>query len=144
MSFRFFRCESLFVAAVAAVRLRPRSDCNLATRLKPDPCIRPRFVPATQENVSSSDPFDSLLDPAPASHLLGGDPIESGAGRVEGYSPRERKEVQANVFAGEFLCPSNWLREEYITRGRRPSEIAAEFVHLKVDIIVTVGGAVLR
>src|SRR5262245_14082006 len=25
---------------------------------------------------------------------LGGDPIETGAARVEGYSPRERKEVQ--------------------------------------------------
>lgn len=60
------------------------------------------------------------------SHLLGGDPIESGAGRVEGYSSRERKEVQADVFAGEFLCPSDWLRQEYVGRGKRPAEIAAE------------------
>ena len=43
---------------------------------------------------------------------LGGDPIDSGAGKVEGYSSRERKEVQADVFAGEFLCPSDWLRIE--------------------------------
>jgi DNA helicase-2/ATP-dependent DNA helicase PcrA len=57
---------------------------------------------------------------------LGGDPVDSGAGRVEGYSPRERKEVQADIFAGEFLCPSDWLREEYVTRGKRPSEIAAD------------------
>src|SRR5215471_2968466 len=48
---------------------------------------------------------------------LGGDPVDSGAGKVEGYSPRERKEVQADVFAGEFLCPSDWLREEYVVRG---------------------------
>lgn len=57
---------------------------------------------------------------------LGGDPVDSGAGRVEGYSPRERKEVQADIFAGEFLCPADWLREEYITRRRRPGEIASD------------------
>jgi DNA helicase-2/ATP-dependent DNA helicase PcrA len=57
---------------------------------------------------------------------LGGDPIDSGAGRVEGYSPRERKEVQADIFAGELLCPSDWLRDEYLVRGKRPSQIAAE------------------
>lgn len=60
------------------------------------------------------------------SSVLGGDIAESGAGRVEGYSPRERKEIQADVFAGEFFCPSNWLREEFITHGKRPSQIAAE------------------
>ena len=57
---------------------------------------------------------------------LGGDLIDSGAGRVEGYSPRERKEVQADVFAGEFLCPSDWLRATYLNDGKRPSAIAAE------------------
>ncbi|MDK4732020.1 UvrD-helicase domain-containing protein [Rhizobium sp. CNPSo 3490] len=56
---------------------------------------------------------------------LGGDPVDSGAGRVEGYSARERKEQQADVFAGEFLCPAEWLKEEYL-RGKRPSDIAAE------------------
>jgi DNA helicase II / ATP-dependent DNA helicase PcrA len=59
-------------------------------------------------------------------HGLGGDPIDSGAGRVEGYSPRERKEVQSDIFAGEFLCPSDWLRIEYINHNRRPHEIANE------------------
>jgi hypothetical protein len=37
---------------------------------------------------------------------LGGDPVESWAGKVEGYSPRERREVQAK-FAAEFLCPAD-------------------------------------
>ena len=55
---------------------------------------------------------------------LGGDPVDSGAGRVEGYSPRERKEVQADIFAGEFLCSSDWLRSEYMA-GKKPREIAA-------------------
>lgn len=57
---------------------------------------------------------------------LGGDPVDSGAGRVQGYSPRERKEVQADIFAGEFLCPSDWLRDEYVVHGKRPEAIAAE------------------
>jgi DNA helicase II / ATP-dependent DNA helicase PcrA len=57
---------------------------------------------------------------------LGGDPVDSGAGKVEGYSPRERKEVQADVFAGEFLCPSDWLRDQYVTHGKRPGDIARE------------------
>nr|WP_298681672.1 UvrD-helicase domain-containing protein [uncultured Dongia sp.] len=57
---------------------------------------------------------------------LGGDPIDSGASVVEGYSPRERKELQADVFAGEFLCPSDWLRSEFTKKGRRPAEIADE------------------
>jgi DNA helicase II / ATP-dependent DNA helicase PcrA len=57
---------------------------------------------------------------------LGGDPIDSGAGRVEGYSPREQKEVQADIFAGEFLCPSDWLRVQVVDGRRRPTEIATE------------------
>lgn len=57
---------------------------------------------------------------------LGGDQIDSGAGVVEGYSSRERKEVQADVFAGEFLCPADWLRIELVDKARRPSEIAEE------------------
>jgi DNA helicase II / ATP-dependent DNA helicase PcrA len=59
-------------------------------------------------------------------HGLGGDPVDSGAGKVEGYSSRERKEVQADIFAGEFLCPSDWLREEFIVKRKRPSVIATE------------------
>jgi hypothetical protein len=55
---------------------------------------------------------------------LGGDPVESGAGKVEGYSPRERKEVQADIFAAEFLCPVDWLRDEFIVCGRKSRDIA--------------------
>ena len=57
---------------------------------------------------------------------LGGDSVDSGAGRVEGYSPGERKEVQADIFADEFLCPSSWLREAYVADGKRPHKIATE------------------
>jgi DNA helicase-2/ATP-dependent DNA helicase PcrA len=57
---------------------------------------------------------------------LGGDPVEGAAGKVEGYSPRQRQEVQADVFAGEFLCPADWAREQYIFHGYRPTQIANE------------------
>ena len=73
------------------------------------------------------------------SYGLGGDPIDSGAGRVEGYSPRERKEIQADIFAGEFLCPADWLRDEYISRNRRPHEIAKELglpLHLVMNQMI--------
>ena len=57
---------------------------------------------------------------------LGGDPVDSGAGKVEGYSPNERKEVQADIFAGELLCPGDWLRGEFVEKNRRPESIAKE------------------
>lgn len=57
---------------------------------------------------------------------LGGDPVENGMGAGEGYSPRERKEVQADVFAGEFLCPSDWLHDQFVVHGKRPSDIAKD------------------
>ena len=43
--------------------------------------------------------------------VLAGDIIDSAAGKVEGYSPRERKELQADVFAGEFFCPAPYVRK---------------------------------
>src|SRR4051812_6227969 len=67
------------------------------------------------------DPRNEVTALAPG---LGGDPIDSGAGRVEGYSPRERKEVQADIFAGEFLCPADWLREELLAHAHKPADIA--------------------
>ncbi len=66
---------------------------------------------------------------------LGGDVIDSGAGRVEGYSPRERKEIQADVFAGEFFCPAEWLRDEYLQHGKRPSQIASD-LGLPQDLVL--------
>ncbi len=66
---------------------------------------------------------------------LGGDPVDSGAGRVEGYSPRERKEVQADIFAGELLCPADWLRGEYLAHGKTPAQIAAD-LELPVPLVM--------
>jgi len=68
------------------------------------------------------DPRNEVTAIAPA---LGGDSIDPGAGRVQGYSSRERKEVQADVFAGEFLCPSDWLRDQLLAE-KRPADIAKD------------------
>lgn len=69
-----------------------------------------------------NDPESDVTD---VSMRLSGEPVESGGARVDGYSSRERKEVQADVFAGEFLCPSDWLRDRLLA-GARPSVIATE------------------
>lgn len=57
---------------------------------------------------------------------FGGAPFETGAERVVAYSPKERREIQADVFAQEFLLPSDKLRERLVADRKRPSEIAAE------------------
>ncbi len=55
---------------------------------------------------------DASQDVTMLSPGLGGDQIEAGSAKAQGYSPRERKEVQADVFAGEFLCPADWMRDQ--------------------------------
>lgn len=57
---------------------------------------------------------------------FGGDPFETGSERVTAYSPRERKEVQADVFAQEFLLPADHLRERLVRERKKPSDIALE------------------
>lgn len=69
-----------------------------------------------------ADPESDVTD---VSMRLSGEPVESGGARVDGYSSRERKEVQADVFAGEFLCPSDWLTDRLLA-GAKPSGIATE------------------
>lgn len=69
-----------------------------------------------------NDPESDVTD---VSMRLSGEPVESGGARVDGYSSRERKEVQADVFAGEFLCPSDWLREQLLA-GAKPSSVAKD------------------
>jgi superfamily I DNA/RNA helicase len=57
---------------------------------------------------------------------FGGAPFETGAERVVAYSPKERREVQADVFAQEFLLPADKLRERLVVERKRPSEVATE------------------
>ena len=57
---------------------------------------------------------------------FGGQPIETGSDRVVAYSPRERQEVQADIFAQEFLLPADKLRERLVEGRQRPSSIATD------------------
>jgi superfamily I DNA/RNA helicase/Zn-dependent peptidase ImmA (M78 family) len=49
-----------------------------------------------------------------------------GADRVAGYGARERRELQANVFARELLLPQPQARALYLDQGKLPESIAAD------------------
>ena len=57
---------------------------------------------------------------------FGGSPVETGAERVVAYSPRQRLEIQADVFAQEYLLPADRLRDRLVAGRERPSAVAAE------------------
>ena len=49
-----------------------------------------------------------------------------GADRVAGYGAKERRELQANVFARELLLPQPRARALYIGEGKSPRDIASQ------------------
>lgn len=49
-----------------------------------------------------------------------------GADRVAGYGARERRELQANVFARELLLPQPRARALYLDGGKMPDDMARE------------------
>jgi DNA helicase II / ATP-dependent DNA helicase PcrA len=51
------------------------------------------------------------------------DAIKLGSQRVDGYGPHERRELEANVFAREFLLPGNELRKWFLN-GENAAQIA--------------------
>ncbi|MGE8131427.1 UvrD-helicase domain-containing protein [Methylobacterium sp. NPDC080182] len=57
---------------------------------------------------------------------FGGQPFETGGEKVVAYSPRERREIQADIFAQEFLLPADQLRQRLVADGSTPSQIAAD------------------
>lgn len=69
------------------------------------------------------DPRSDVTMIAPG---LGGDKIDGGVAAAQGYSPKERKEVQADIFASEFLCPSDWLRSQLIAGKRNIAGLAGD------------------
>ena len=54
------------------------------------------------------------------------DRVPLGIERVEGYSSRERRECQANVFAREFLLPSSEARRLFVDEHASAETIAAQ------------------
>lgn len=49
-----------------------------------------------------------------------------GLQRVEDYGARERRELQANVFAREFLLPRSAARQMFVAEGASASDIAKQ------------------
>jgi superfamily I DNA/RNA helicase len=56
---------------------------------------------------------------------LTGETESSGASAVEGYGARERQELQANVFAREFLLPRRQARDSFLKDGQSATCLAA-------------------
>ena len=54
----------------------------------------------------------------------------------EGYSPQERREREANLFAAELLLPAPFLRQAFVERGMRADAIAA-FTGLSETCVLT-------
>ena len=52
------------------------------------------------------------------------EPLPLGVRRVEGYGPDERREREANVFAREFLLPTDAIRRWYLDEGLDAPTIA--------------------
>jgi Zn-dependent peptidase ImmA (M78 family) len=62
------------------------------------------------------------IDPARSS-----EPSPVGIDRVVDYSPRQRREVQMDLFAREFFLPRNVVRKLHVEEGLTVSQIAERF-----------------
>jgi len=51
----------------------------------------------------------------------------NGAREVEAYGARERQELQANVFAREFLLPQSVARQNFLAENSSASQLAARY-----------------
>jgi superfamily I DNA/RNA helicase/Zn-dependent peptidase ImmA (M78 family) len=51
----------------------------------------------------------------------------NGAREVEAYGARERQELQANVFAREFLLPQSVARQKFLDENSSASQLAARY-----------------
>jgi superfamily I DNA/RNA helicase/Zn-dependent peptidase ImmA (M78 family) len=54
-------------------------------------------------------------------------PLPFAEGAIETYNPRQRRETEANVFAAEFLIPSNELQRLFVEKEQSCSQLAAFF-----------------
>lgn len=63
------------------------------------------------------------------------DRLPLGVHRVEGYSPHERLECEANVFAREFLLPCDVLRRRFVDDGLNAQQIANE-IGVSIEMVI--------
>ncbi|MHB1926162.1 MAG: UvrD-helicase domain-containing protein [Leptospirillum sp.] len=75
------------------------------------------FYVHAMENATSCSQDDVDISAPDEASLVGVD-------RVAGYGARERQELQANVFAREFLLPRSQARMLYLDQGKTPAAIA--------------------
>lgn len=78
-----------------------------------------------QHDCSTSDINDGELE----------SDVPVGIQLVKAYSPRERREREANVFARELLLPANNLRSWYVNEKLRASDIAKK-VGLPITLVL--------
>ena len=71
------------------------------------------------------------------------EPLPFGVSRVEGYGPEELREREANVFAREFLLPTDFLREWYEEDGVNPIDIAEKLGLPKTLVLQQMARALL-
>lgn len=62
------------------------------------------------------------------------EPSPVGMGRVVDYSPKQRREMQMDLFAREFLLPRAYVARLYLEDGMKASEIA-DRVGAKVEVV---------
>lgn len=58
-----------------------------------------------------------------------------GEGRIEAYGPHQRREMEANVFAREFLLPGDQLRRWYVEENLNAAQIS-ECSGLALDFVL--------
>jgi Zn-dependent peptidase ImmA (M78 family) len=75
------------------------------------------YVHATESGTSCSSDDVDVSAPSEASPV--------GADRVAGYGAKERRELQANVFARELLLPQPQARALYLDDAKFPESIAS-------------------
>ena len=71
------------------------------------------------------------------------EPLPFGVSRVEGYGPEELREREANVFAREFLLPTDFLREWYEADRVSPIDIAEKLGLPKTMVLQQMARALL-
>ena len=71
------------------------------------------------------------------------EPLSIGVNRVEGYGPEELREREANVFAREFLLPTDVLREWYDADSIGASDITDRLGLLKGMVLHQMARALL-
>lgn len=70
------------------------------------------------------------LDSEPVRHVdptRSSEPSPTGIDRVVDYSPRQRREIQMDLFAREFLMPRHVVRKLHVEEGLTASQIATRF-----------------